>query len=263
MRESTNVNSMLTRFKEKEEILQKKKEEQKRQIEQKELSNLKSTPEITKTNFRLDNEGFYKRMEIKLKETDTKKKVLVERELNKRIEEAKLNPKLNQKINEKLVQGKIDAMIRWEQERKQKIQAKQLEEEKNKTLGCTFKPFMNLNSKKLVKNRSASQNILISNDSSFVDKSNAGNTTLRDNKTPRVDHADFRELKKNLLKKEFCPSTESTVSQSNDGLLRNACNFTPMGTGININLDPRLLKNISAKESKIMEELLRQRMSCK
>ena len=29
MRESTNVNSMLTRFKEKEEILQKKKEEQK------------------------------------------------------------------------------------------------------------------------------------------------------------------------------------------------------------------------------------------
>jgi hypothetical protein len=246
LKQNISVASMLTRFKEKDELILRKKEELKRRIEEQQLSILKFTPDITRTSFKLENEDFFKRMEIKSKESENKKRILLEREMQKKIEEAKLNPKLNKKINEKVIQGKINSMIKWDLERKEKIKLKQEEEEKNKTRGCTFKPVINKNSKKLLKNR-------VGVDNSLLEKSN--------NKTFIVE-------KKNLIK-DFSAftSTDTTVKEisvqchGND-MKRNLSNFTQINAaGINLSLDPKILEKVSEKESKIMEELLKKRVS--
>lgn len=205
------------------------------------------------TSFKLEKEDFFKRMEIKSKESENKKRILIEKETQKKIEEAKLNPRLNKKINEKVIQGKINSMIKWDLARKEKIRLKQEEEEKNKTLGCTFKPKINKNSKILAHNRNRSSSIAA--DNSLIEKSN--------NKT-FVDH------RKKINEFSACTSTDTTMKemsvnvsgyQAND-MKRNLSNFTQINAaGINLSLNPKILEKISDKESKIMEELIKKRIA--
>ena len=87
-------------------------------------------------------------------ESDNKKQIIKEKELLKRNEQNKLNPKLNVKKSANELSEHLRSFTKWSEEwsikKKEKLIKKQTELQ-NKYIGnCTFHPQININSKKLI-----------------------------------------------------------------------------------------------------------------
>jgi hypothetical protein len=269
---------MVDRFKQKQDTTQKKILDMKQKLDQEELSTIQAIPNIKKVNFKLENVNFYNRMEIKKTETDTKKRNLIEKELQRRMEESKINPNLNKKLNGRIVKEKINSIYQWDDKRKEKLKNRQSMEDARITEGCTFRPAINLNSKKIAeaqievlgsKNRSVSQRLF---KNEYLKTKNL--LTLYDNMKPYAPELismptqnDYRELERNLMKHnpEYLESLNSRDETDLNMRYTHIANTpTTINTAeIGINLNPKILESISVKESKIIEELLKQRMIVK
>jgi hypothetical protein len=245
------IQRMLERFKNNQIDVSIKKNKLKKEIFENEMAKIKPFPEINKTKFTLENESFYKRMEIKKKEVLIKNQKIKDEVEKAKIERNKLNPRLNQKLEETKVQATINSMLKWETERRDKIKYRKYLEEKKESMECTFKP-------KLIKRTKLNYSLIDLNKSRSLSKTN----TERRSSTP--NYKDLKDLKRNLMKNEFIDADkEKEISNREDNhdipILRIHENNNLNKINNSLNLNTKLIEKVTFKESKIIEELLRKK----
>jgi hypothetical protein len=146
------IDSMLERFKEKEEKKQRNLELMKLMKEEEEAANLMYRPKVLNKNIKVPDDDFLKRQEIYKEQLDKKIQELQALQQEKKLEMEKANPAYGLHLEEQEIQEKIEWMRKWKEqvtqrnlERKKELAKKLMEE-------CTFQPNISNYSRLLAEN---------------------------------------------------------------------------------------------------------------
>jgi len=196
------VQSMLMRMEEFEQAKQKRLECIKTKKAQEFLSQFKNVPTINEKSKKLVKNDFYSRMEENKKESELKKRNLVERnnEKMKRL----LTPEFEKRNKNNCISPIQYAkkQLKWEQERKMKIESLREIEKINELKDCPFKPELNPKSMQIVQ-------IMEQN----WDKSKSIASRL---KRESMDDFNLRQNKKNKLNLDM--SSEASEGEIQDSV---------------------------------------------